>query len=527
MSGSGDGETQRVRSVTALTAGGRRLATRADRIRPLLGPSRCSLEDLPRHRVEITARECPLCIPEADEDLVLHALQATSGCVGKTGLVAEEDPLIAEALAKLKAEDAEAARDAEAAFGSLTWGEGLSVITQERLQQFLWYGLPMKWLTDTDHHRRIIAALGRAFDHLDLPRYAALCRSDTTAAVLEAYGRSDAEGNKAFLKADAASGIRPPDIDELAWGSVMGVEESTALSSTAELLELAVAGGELVPGARGWKQRQADLVRAHLTTARLDLGGRTWLDATRDERLDTWLSTHRSPTRRRILEPLVAVVQQPAELPAGVDDPLPRLRWFLGELAGGQPLTQTGNLSRAFVQDAASRFGWDFRSPPRTEDELYDLHQLRHLTQRVGLARRTGRKLVLTTKGRAGLGDADLVWRAVARRLLPDHQFAAALGEITLALLVDGERHATELDATLAEVVAEVGWRATDTGLPPDESDISWAWHQTTNLLRALDVLASGGGWEDRSYALTPIGRAVGLECLHHRATGPRSSPWG
>jgi hypothetical protein len=220
-------------------------------------------------------------------------------------------------------------------------------------------------------------------------------------------------------------------------------------------------------------------------------------------------------------------VRRPAELPAATHDPLPRLRWFLGELAGGQPLTQTGNLSRAFVQDAAPRFGWDFRSPPRTEDELYDLHQLRHLTQRVSLARRSGRKLALTAKGRAALGDTDLGWRAVARGLLPNHQFAAALGEITLALLIDGERHTNELESILGEVVAEVGWRATDTGLPPDERDISWAWHQTTNLLRALDVLATGGGWEDRRYALTPIGRALGLECLHHRATGPRSSPWG
>ena len=35
--------------------------------------------------------------------------------------MAEEDPLIADALAKLEAEDVEAARDAEAAFGWLTW----------------------------------------------------------------------------------------------------------------------------------------------------------------------------------------------------------------------------------------------------------------------------------------------------------------------------------------------------------------------------------------------------------------------
>jgi hypothetical protein len=444
--------------------------------------------------------------------------------IGETGPMAEQDPLIVEALSKLEAEDADAARDAKAALGSLTWGEGLSVVTQERLQHFLWYRLPMKWFTDTDHHRRIVAALARAFDHLDLPRYAALCRSEATAAVLDAYERSDTEGKKAFLRADAASGIRPPDVDELRWGSMMGVEESAALSSTAEMLELAVASGELVPGSRGWKQRQQELVRAFLAVSRIDLGGRSWLDAITGERLNSWLSAHRSRTRRRILEPLTTIVAAPAELPAGAEDPLPRLGWLLDELAEGQPLTQTGNLNRAFVQAAAPHFGWDFPSPPRTEDELFDLHQLRLLAQRLGLARRSGRKLTVTNTGRAALGDPDLLWRTAAQRLLPDHTFAASLGEITLAVLIGGEVHAEELNATLAEVVAEVGWRATDTGLPPDERDISWAWHQTTNLLRALDVLATGSDWQDRSYALTPVGRALALECLHHRATGPRSS---
>lgn len=282
--------------------------------------------------------------------------------------MAQDDPLIVEALTKLEGEDVEAAQDAEAALNSLTWGEGVSVITQERLQHFLWYGLPMKWMADTDHHRRIVAALARAFDFLDLAQYAALCRSDTTAHVLDAYERSDAEGKKAFRKADAASGIRPPDIDELEWGSVMGMEESTALSSAAGMLELAVASGGLVPGSRGWKQRQQELTRAHLTVARIGLAGRTLLDAIRDERLQTWLEGRRSPTRRRILEPLAEAARAPAEAADGVADAVPRLRWLLGELAEGQPLTQTGNLNRAFVQAAAARFGWDFRNPSQTED---------------------------------------------------------------------------------------------------------------------------------------------------------------
>ena len=443
----------------------------------------------------------------------------------------DDASLVTAALAHLEAEDAAAAQDAEAALEWLTAGEGLEMLTQERVQTFLWYGLPMKWLTDTDHHRRIVVALARAFDFLDLPRYAALCRSETTAAVLDAYDISAAEGRRAFHKADVASGIRPPDVDEFQWGSVMGMVESDALSSTAELLELAVAGGELLPGSRGWEQRQQQLVRAHLTTSRIELAGRTLLDAILDERLENWLQGRRSPTRRQLLEPLADLVRSPARLPDGVGDPIPPLRWLLDELTDGQPLTQTGNLSRAFVHRAADRFGWwypDLRSLPRSEDELYDLQQVRRLAQRLGLARRSGRRLVLTPRGRTAHGDVDRLWRTVARGLLPDNEFAAALGELTLALLASRDTvPATDLDAVLTEVVHEVGWRATATGLPPDEQDISWAWHQTSNLLRALNLLSTGGDWQDRSYGLTPAGRSVALECLHHRATGPRSSPWG
>lgn len=267
---------------------------------------------------------------------------------------------------------------------------------------------------------------------------------------------------------------------------------------------------------------------AHLTTPRIELNGQTWLDGIRAERLETWLEGRRSPTRRQVLEALVDAVRAPVTMPDDVDGTVPPLRWFLGELVDGQPLTQTGNLGRAFVQEAAGRFGWwNFDKPPRSEDELYDLHQVRHLAQRLGLARRSGRRLVLTPKGRAALGDDNHLWRLAARGLLPDHELAAALGEITLAVLASRDSTpASELDALLALIVQEVGWRATDTGAPPTEHDISWAWHQTTNLLRALTLLGTGGGWQDRSYGLTPGGWAVALECLHHRATGPRSSPW-
>jgi hypothetical protein len=150
------------------------------------------------------------------------------------------------AISELAREDAAVAADAEAALEWLTAGAGAEVLTQEDLQTFLWYGLPMKWLTDAEHHRRVVDALARAFDILDLTRYAAICRSEVTASVLDAYDVSPAAGKKAFRAADIASGIHPPDIGDFEWGSIMGIEESRALSSSAQFLELAVASA---PGA--------------------------------------------------------------------------------------------------------------------------------------------------------------------------------------------------------------------------------------------------------------------------------------
>jgi hypothetical protein len=123
----------------------------------------------------------------------------------------------------------------------------------------------------------------------------------------------------------------------------------------------------------------------------------------------------------------------PAQLPAeAAADPLPRLRWLLGQLDGAIALT----LSQEFVQQATDRFGWDFPRPPRTEADLYDLHQLRRLAQRLGLARRAGRTLTLTATGRRLVADPDRLWRATAAGLLEGNDFSVFAGELFLALLL-------------------------------------------------------------------------------------------
>jgi hypothetical protein len=440
----------------------------------------------------------------------------------------DEDPEIAAALAKLAEQDAAAADDAGGALEWIAGEQGLAFITQNRIQNFCWYELPVKWMISLDDKVRVAGALAQALDLLQLPRYAAICRSQTTREILSAYETSTAHGQAAFRRAAAVSGITPPDLPEFEWGAAMGFQEASAWSSTAEFLEVAVASGDLVPGRRGWKARQRELVRAHLNVPQAGLLGQTLAQVILTERAETWVNQRRSETRRRILAAIANRLLHPAELPAATAaDPLPRLRWLLDQLNGGIALTQTGNLSRKFVQQSADRFGWDFSRPPRTEDDLFDLHQLRHLAQRLGLARRSGRMLTLTAKGRRLLVDPGGLWRAAAAGLFGENGFTVFAGELFLALLLDaGSVPDTEIKATVEQAAAEEGFRESRTGEPPGEHDIGWAIHGTSNICRALGLLAAGSDWFGRSYGLTDTGKATALEALRARATGPRTIPW-
>jgi hypothetical protein len=139
------------------------------------------------------------------------------------------DTIVAGALERLRAEDEHLGGDAEAALNSLTWDEGLETITRYGLQRFLWYELPRKWMTDLEGRRHLAMALGRVLDLVGLPRYAAICRSPETDAVLAAYERDDREGFAAFRRAEERSGVHPPDLPELTWGPAMGMQEAVVV----------------------------------------------------------------------------------------------------------------------------------------------------------------------------------------------------------------------------------------------------------------------------------------------------------
>jgi hypothetical protein len=448
---------------------------------------------------------------------------------GQTGPVHEpSDTILTAALARLRAEDERLGGDAEAALNSLTWDEGLETITQYGLQRFLWYELPRKWITDLEGKRHLAMALGRLLDLVGLPRYAAICCSPETDAVLAAYERDEREGFAAFRRAEERSGLHPPDLPELTWGPVMGMQEAGGFWSTAAALELAVAGGELRPGARGWRVAQQTVAHRHLTAARPELDGRTWLEVVRGERVGEWAHSRGQP-RRALVEPLRARLRDgPVEAPAGAAEAVAPLRWLLARAGEGIALTQKGNLARVVVVEAVERFGWQpLPNPPRGEDDVFELWMLRDLAQDLGAVRRSGRRLVATRAGRTLAGDAEALWRAVAGRLGGGDDFGAIVTELVLALLLDadGVLQAELVERVHAAVVAE-GWHDRATGRPPDPEDVRRQLADPLRLLGVLSLSREAGDWRARTVALTGVGRATALEALRARATGPRPDPF-
>ena len=134
---------------------------------------------------------------------------------------------VAAAIERIRASDGDVAAEAEHVVDSLTWGEGPGVIRQSGLQEWLWYVVPTKYLTDEVGYKgRFAETAAVLFDELGLDGYAAICRSEETAKVHEAFDRSDAAGRSALRKAIERSGIDPPDLDDFAWSSVMRSEDA-------------------------------------------------------------------------------------------------------------------------------------------------------------------------------------------------------------------------------------------------------------------------------------------------------------
>jgi hypothetical protein len=76
------------------------------------------------------------------------------------------DQAVDTALTDLAVADSVTANQAEAAFGALTWGQGLQVVSLRSVQEFLWYQLPSKFAVTVQEHLEVAHALGALFDRV-------------------------------------------------------------------------------------------------------------------------------------------------------------------------------------------------------------------------------------------------------------------------------------------------------------------------------------------------------------------------
>jgi hypothetical protein len=321
------------------------------------------------------------------------------------------------------------------------------------------------------------------FDELGPPAapLGALCRDPETTRLL----RDEGEG---FVEAIEASGLEPPDTPLLEWSDLMTLEESLEREAVADMLEQAVDDGHFVPGAPGWRQRQAELVERHLIGA--DESNTTRLGRLYAARREAWLERVADNERA----PLEAATPSADDLPTlpEAEAAIEPLLWLLGLLADGVKLTQTGALPRSLARAAVDRYpDWwdtDLFGPPHREADVYPLEVLHILVDELKLARPRRGILKLGPRGRS--------MRADPSALLS-----------TIASMIATTGGSAQLDLALADL------------LRGDTQDLD------VRLLQMLGPFHGIiGGRFRREAEVTPGGRTLAAAILRARAYGPRHS---
>ncbi len=442
------------------------------------------------------------------------------------------------ALRRIESDDPDVGAQARDVYEVLTWGEGPGVLRQARVQTWLWYELPCKCLSDeAGYMGRLARVAAVLLDELGLHRYAAICRSETTATVHRAFGERDSEGFAALCTAMRDSGISPPDLDDFEWNRFMGFDEADAYAAAQDALEAAVAAGELTVGARGWRAEQKRIVATALDADHDAQPGQSWRTALVTERLARWvsqgdtLSESVGAARAQVANRLLHPIEPPSEVVEALHLPM----WLLTRFGDEQPLTQAGNLRVAFIRTVHQDCPWRVLTPPppyeqrHVEADDVILSALRHWLQRANALRKRHNKLQCTQAGTKMAHDPSLAWQRLTQHLFPTGWDGFVVENAALALLCSGGEIADrDLDAQVSKMATECGWRSWNDGeqRTPSAHEASWAFSETLHLWTACGLLSSAGTRPDERLSLTEAGTAAVLTRLRHTAAGAGDRPW-
>ena len=423
----------------------------------------------------------------------------------------------------------------QAVAGGLTAGEGVDMIHQAALQEFLWWHLPRDY-PDNEWHG-LVDATALLLDELGLKQLAEVARSEATQKVLAAWVQGRDKGAAAFRAAQAKSGVEPPDTALLAWGSIMGSDEARALDTVERALGDAVGAGDLLPGAPRWQAKAAAITEAVLSRP-LDLPpGQTLAGLVTTERIGTWIDAARHPMHQEWRSAVANGLLHPIETPSNPGDVVAPMRWLL-ELAaepGGTELTQSNYLARATVLAAVERFGWwDWDKPPRSEADVHQLSTLRNAANRLRLLRRRGRRLHLTTRGVEFLASPDRLWEQVASETEDGEDFTRAVTELVGLRLLQGRVEQRKLVGEIAPILIAQGWSTGGSLVTVNHVSSAvycplrwWRLFNTIDEVNATWEYGTARELTPHAVALMPDGERMVLAYLRSRAAGPRRTLHG
>jgi len=450
----------------------------------------------------------------------------------------EED--VQKAIAGLAADDATVGQEAAGVWMSLTAGEGPSMLSLAGLQNWLWWLLPKRWHAhDEEHHGYWAAsadAAAQLFDRLGDVTYAEVCRSETTATVLAAWGHSRSKGLAATRKALKASPVSPPDIDDFAWGQVFGLGESTARDVVEEALEQAIVDGDLDPTKPRWRKVAARICADTLDNRHPGDIGQNWRSLVLSERAEHWVTRlpvpdHQRDSRQAIAKQLISAPPRPPDdITAG---PLGPLKWLADACVEGVTLTASGYLPRSLVLDAVNTHNWwKWDKPPHSEADVYELELVHKAARQLGVLRRRGKTLTTTKAGQTIGSDQELWWPRLVMLGHGKVVYRDAIFEKLCLTLADGAIHDVDhVAATVAAELAIEGWQTN--GQPTDATQHRrslylafnpWRIWGFVDLQRGRQETAPAGSRtvNQSTIAATPAGKAAGALWLHRQITGPR-----
>ncbi len=433
------------------------------------------------------------------------------------------------AVERVRARDETLGRFARSAASWLTADEGVGMLDQLSLQEFLWWHLPRK-VPQSDWDDLVRGAAG-VLAELGLDRYVEIANSAVTQRILGAWRFNPDQAAKLARDAEKSSGVLPPDTDLIQWGSIMGIYENSARVAVAQALEAAIVAGVFAPGARGWKTKASEVCDATMRETRDEEFGQTLLGLVETERAGSWLAAARNDRLRQWRGDVSRRLMHEIEPPAGVEAVVAPMRWLLGRAGEEITLTPSNYIARPLVLEAIEHFDWwDWEKPPHSEADVHELSELREVAQARRLIRRRGKKLLATARGRELVDHPAALWHDLARSLGGTDDFGLMVAELIGLRLLDGEAIGSETLAHAAgPILAEQGWRSG--GEPLGHRDITWAVAERLHWWRVLDLVdeerpryVDGQRTGDWRVALNDNGEATVLAFLRSRAVRPRDS---